>query len=102
MNAFLGAKQSTFKRTPSVLSYSSPSHILRGRTAHNNNNSSLKEISQTVSAAQLEAHLKDYLYKTMQVDLETSSLKKPSSEYKFPIKPMVSNLKQGPKTMNGS
>jgi hypothetical protein len=36
----------------------------------------------------------------MQQDIDTSNLKKPSSEYKFPIKPnpLVSNLKQGPKT----
>jgi hypothetical protein len=93
-------KQSTFKRTPSVLSYSSPSNILRRPTANNNNNGSIKEFNQSVNAAQLEAQLKDFLYKTMQQDVDQSQMKKPASEYKFPIKPnpLISNMKQGPKT----
>lgn len=101
---FLNNKQSTFKRTPSVLSYSSPSNILRRPTA-NNNNGSIKEFNQSVNAVQLEAHLKDFLHKTMQGDIDQSAVKKgPSSEYKFPIKPnpLVSNMKHGPKTQNGS
>lgn len=59
-----------------------------------NNNGSIKEFNQSVVAAQLEAHLKDYV-KSIQGDFDTGSLKKPSSEYKFPIKPnpLVSLLK---------
>ena len=53
---------------------------------------------------QLEAHLKEFLNKTMQGDIDQSGMKKPVSEYKFPIKPnpLISNMKHGPKTQNGS
>jgi hypothetical protein len=48
--------------------------------------------------------LRDLIFKNMQNDVESNTTKKPSSEYRFPIKPspLVSNMKQGPKTQNGS
>lgn len=54
-------------------------------------------------AAQLEFQLKEYLMKTL-AETDGPSVKKHGSEYRFPIKPnaLVSMLKQGPKTQNGS
>ena len=60
----------------------------------------MKELPQAVTTKKLEEQLKDFLQRHNLVDGDTASVKKPCSEYKYPIKPnpLINNMKAGPKT----